>query len=42
MKVFAYNFKDFIDGIKMENISEDVYITDYLLENNIDFLKVLV
>lgn len=39
MKVFAYNFKDFIDGIKMENISEDVYITDYLLRNNIVFLK---
>ena len=39
MKVFAYSFKDFIDGIKMENIGDDIYITDYLLNNNIVFLK---
>ena len=39
MKVLAYNFKDFIDGIKLQNISKDTYITDYLLENDIVFLK---
>lgn len=39
MRVFAYNFKDFIDGIKKENISNDIYITDYLVNNNIVFLK---
>lgn len=39
MKVFAYSFKDFIDGIRKCNISEDIYITDYLLDNNISFIS---
>lgn len=36
MKVFAYNFKEFVEGIKNINFGEE-YITDYLFRNNIDF-----
>ena len=36
MKVFAYDFNEFIEGIKDINFGEE-YITDYLFRNNINF-----
>lgn len=39
MVVFANTFEDFIKGIMQLNYSKDVYVTDFLNDNNIKFLK---
>jgi len=37
MEVLSNGFKDFINGLQQVNIKEDMYITDYLFENNLNF-----
>lgn len=39
MTVLANSFQDFIDGINKVEFDTEVYITDYLLKNNINFRK---
>ena len=39
MKVFANSFKRFIEGLQKIECKEEEYITDYLLNNNVDFVN---
>ena len=40
MKVLANTFEDFIDGLKGIKIKENIYVMDYLYENNLNFRKI--
>lgn len=39
MVVFANTFKDFIEGIMQFDYNKDIYVTDYLNDNGLRFLK---
>ena len=40
MKVLANTFEDFIDGLKRIKIKDNIYVMDYLDENNLNFRKI--
>lgn len=39
MYVFANTFQDFVEGILGLNYEDDIYIADYLIDNQINFIK---
>jgi len=42
MKVLANSFEDFVEGLKQINITEDIYVVDYLFENNLNFRRDII